>query len=808
MKKLILLGIIFYFKASLSYATECRNFTTSNYTFTGDTIGYFPGWQNPILSVPYFDTAQFITGWSLNSHPNHPGLYGINNGAKFVFNGSNQTVSFQVYGLYNQYNQMGFSINGHAPQDLVGSFPMTIGGIYIELDTSLVDFDNWETAYLKFTGPVNDIKLYMFEAGIKEVCTYTCYKETIATNESTTGAADGSATIISSSSSFLWSNGENTSTATGLTQGWYYVTATGSCTAIDSVYISVGTKTRAFYFRTHEDFTTIDVGNPGAQDAYCNGLVPEFYSIVSVLGYQPGDTVLFRIDLGDGTVIDTFDVTPNYFYANVSDSLPRFGITFPSHTYAALGSYDVRYDVSIKQDSIYSLDTDEVTIINCNCNLAFSSINVVLPTHIDSANGMYEAYAINSSYYYYVNNEFETAYGRRGHNIASADPITDSTILTSPHYISGGGSNITSGNVCIKLQDFVTRCYIDTCFMVTVDSSLVWPGDADFNGTANVFDVFPIGINYGSVGPLRINANSTWVGQPSSNWMQNLGGSVNKKHSDCDGNGTINVQDGQAILLNYGLVHNKGDESLDATTTDPELFFDIPLDTALVSDSISIPILLGTTTTPINNVYGVAFTINFDPALVDTNTIKVTFNNSWLGTLNNNFIAIQKKYAGNGKLHVGMVRTTQQNIGSAFGQIAELDITVADDLAGKTNSYKDLNLTFTDVKVISLDETEIPVQLLAQTIVISDGQTGIKTYDLNKNIRVYPNPTNESVNITLSDGSLINKISVYNQLGELMMVEKTNTHKTSISLQALNNGVYYINIETSAGSVVKKITKL
>ncbi|TDD95734.1 polysaccharide lyase family protein [Flavobacterium cellulosilyticum] len=71
-------------------------------------------------------------------------------------------------------------------------------------------------------------------------------------------------------------------------------------------------------------------------------------------------------------------------------------------------------------------------------------------------------------------------------------------------------------------------------------------------------------------------------------------------------------------------------------------------------------------------------------------------------------------------------------------------------------------------------------------------------------IKAYPNPTKNSVTLTIPETSVLQKIEVYNNLGQLMAKESKNT----VSLEKLDSGTYYFVIVTSTGTYVKKIIKL
>jgi hypothetical protein len=71
-------------------------------------------------------------------------------------------------------------------------------------------------------------------------------------------------------------------------------------------------------------------------------------------------------------------------------------------------------------------------------------------------------------------------------------------------------------------------------------------------------------------------------------------------------------------------------------------------------------------------------------------------------------------------------------------------------------------------------------------------------------VKAYPNPTRNSVTVDLPETAVLEKIMVYNSLGQLVSVETKN----KVSIEKLNSGNYYFLIITSTGNYVKKIIKL
>ena len=147
--------------------------------------------------------------------------------------------------------------------------------------------------------------------------------------------------------------------------------------------------------------------------------------------------------------------------------------------------------------------------------------------------------------------------------------------------------------------------------------SNVWPGDANADGVANYLDLLYIGMAYGETGPLRPNASLAWEAQPVLDWKSAFLNEVNTKNADCDGSGTIDATDTVAVLRNYSEVHNKTQHTLKTSSADPLLHLILPA-SLQKAQAVTIPILLGTTDIPATDAYGLGFSLNYDPLIIDS----------------------------------------------------------------------------------------------------------------------------------------------------------------------------------------------
>ncbi len=76
-----------------------------------------------------------------------------------------------------------------------------------------------------------------------------------------------------------------------------------------------------------------------------------------------------------------------------------------------------------------------------------------------------------------------------------------------------------------------------------------------------------------------------------------------------------------------------------------------------------------------------------------------------------------------------------------------------------------------------------------------------------KNILVYPNPTNNVLNYTISDNISFDDLTITDVFGKLILTKKSNSNSNQIDVSNLSSGVYFIKFNNNTGSVVKKFIK-
>ena len=80
----------------------------------------------------------------------------------------------------------------------------------------------------------------------------------------------------------------------------------------------------------------------------------------------------------------------------------------------------------------------------------------------------------------------------------------------------------------------------------------------------------------------------------------------------------------------------------------------------------------------------------------------------------------------------------------------------------------------------------------------------VDEFSLDNSISVYPNPTNNIINLDVSNAVTVKSIELYNVIGK-QVIKANNT--STLDLSNLESGVYMLKVATDLGSITKKIIR-
>ncbi len=309
----------------------------------------------------------------------------------------------------------------------------------------------------------------------------------------------------------------------------------------------------------------------------------------------------------------------------------------------------------------------------------------------------------------------------------------------------------------------------------------VWPGDANSDGIADNLDVLELGLHYTQTGAPRASASNNWQSYFSNNWAGTITNGKNLNHSDCNGDGTINNDDTLAIYNNYGLTH--AFKPTQATVINPQLSI-VPDQAAVVKGSWgTASIYLGDANASVSNINGVAFTLDFDNALIETNSIYIEYQNSFLDAGQN--LHFRKLDFANGKFFTASTHTINSNV-SGFGKIATLHYQIKSSLT----SAQVLNLGILQANQSDASGIISPLTSGSGSLTAT---IDVGLQELNGNIvSISPNPTKGS--LTINSKTELQKIEVVAITGQTLLSEVPTNVSHTLHLDNFANGIYFVNL--------------
>jgi hypothetical protein len=343
-------------------------------------------------------------------------------------------------------------------------------------------------------------------------------------------------------------------------------------------------------------------------------------------------------------------------------------------------------------------------------------------------------------------------------------------------------------------QSFAYQVYVNGCNPVEV-----WPGDANADGTANLYDLLAVGIANGDTGPVRPSANISWTAQPAPDWTNSFASGINYKHADTDGNGSVNLSDTTAIMQNYGMTHPLR-VFPPVIQTIADLSIVASFDTVGTSTLVDFDIILGNPVFPVPSIYGLAFRLYFDAALIDTSSVEVTYGGTVLGTMGVNLISLDKTHAPSGYIDIALTRLDQTNF-SGYGPVARVTIVTTDNVSGKVM----LDMVPGDIVATDISENQVVLNPVSDGVLIDPNFTGITESTVSQMISVYPSPVSDFLEFNYTGKDQLIAVSFSDMKGKKVLDVNNPENKMNINLQTISSGVYLMKAVIGENTVIKKI---
>lgn len=343
---------------------------------------------------------------------------------------------------------------------------------------------------------------------------------------------------------------------------------------------------------------------------------------------------------------------------------------------------------------------------------------------------------------------------------------------------------------------------VTTALTAQAQPFAVWPGDANNNGIANHVDLLQIGVSWDSLGPARATTTTTWAPQVlSTAWGNSALVNVDRGYSDCNGNGLVEASDIAAIQQNFGLFWTPtepSDSGTIVTTPAPQLRLSIP-STAFISglDTLDLEVFLTDGASNVNNMFGLAFTIEYDPTIIDS--VLPTFSGGWLNFDGQSEI-VQRIDTALGRIYVAITRRAMPGV-SGTGSLGSLGIVMDDDIRINAFYQLDFKISFATANYRNGDPFYLGVQ--GDTLTI-ETPLAAQPPQLPR-VQVFPSPA-RNVLYLQADGVEDADLIVRDLQGKVIhQAHYATMGRHALSVAGWAAGVYILEIRNPAGHCRAKV---
>ncbi len=343
-------------------------------------------------------------------------------------------------------------------------------------------------------------------------------------------------------------------------------------------------------------------------------------------------------------------------------------------------------------------------------------------------------------------------------------------------------------------------------------SSCVYPGDANNDHIVNKSDVLAVGLTYGYNGAPRQNNTNDFIPQNCAFWNGNIPGTnIDSKHTDCNGNGTVERTDFDAIWLNYGQSYQYtpsqgGGGTVPTNGVEVSIVFD--QDSLVVDDHdgghlnpFEAEIRIGNANTPASDLYGLAFSIKYDPVLLGNIPLSVSYDSNWFGSANSTkLLKIDDRL--NGQLDIALTRLNHQATNGG-GRVIKIEGGVIGENIHGRSLRRHLKFEIIGIEATNAIGTPQGLTGVSDSLLLagtaftaSQNNTGAVKFS------ILPNPISASQNLNLQGLNTVFAYTISDMLGRVLRSER-NVTQNSIAINDLQMGSYLITITTDKGTTTK-----
>ena len=439
------------------------------------------------------------------------------------------------------------------------------------------------------------------------------------------------------------------------------------------------------------------------------------------------------------------------------------------------------------------------------------------------------AQPLNASFGYALLNQQSSTV--RFYNLSEGDIVGATWTFGDGNYVTSLSDSVTHTfsetdfyQVCLTIWDasgevdeFCQEIFTGPDDLVCNFTDCVFPGDANGDGKANLYDMLHIGLGLGTKGIPRPNASLDWVGQPAPDWGILSNAAVDLKHLDCDGNGWIEPADIEGVFFNNQSLPKQAQI---ADNEGPEVFLKFQKDSIYLQDyagqdtiHLVADLYLGTPEYGFSNLHGLSFYVDYEDGLFEDFPPVVAYDNqSFIGAMWDDVLVGWKNQNTPSQVDFAVTRMTGTGV-SGGGKVGQARFIIVSDIIEARTIKDELDLEFPLRGVKAYDQDGNPVfadvaKFPATVTFFTESVTNASsTIGESIPVVVFPNPVTDVARI-IPNGVQLNSVELFSALGErIFFARDVKNRQPVVDMQQLPAGVYVIRIQTDRGTVVKQLVR-
>jgi|GEM_PF-2750121 len=328
----------------------------------------------------------------------------------------------------------------------------------------------------------------------------------------------------------------------------------------------------------------------------------------------------------------------------------------------------------------------------------------------------------------------------------------------------------------------------------------VLPGDTNDDGQVDHRDLLNIGLLLGSNGPARTDASTDFSQQSTTPWPVTLLNGINLAKVDANGDGEIGVSDADVVADSYDRAEGNFTAAPDISiASGPALRLEEDDDINAGAET-TVDVFLGENDDPNAVGYGLAFTMAYDPTEVEESSIRVSYDDAFLG---DDLLTIDRvNNSTTGRLEISLTRKDQTNATSPGGKVCSISFVAIDPNNGA--GVLNLGLDLIPNAFVRADQSNAAISGGSKLLQVQTA-LAVREPAWGADLSVYPNPyVRGPLNVT-GDLPAYDEVRVSDLSGRGLKSWSGNARQ--LDLATLPAGTYLLRVEIDGERVTRKLIK-